>query len=627
MSTGRRLTWFFLALGLLLLGAHLYAALAPPHSLLNWFPTDDAFFYFKVAQNIAEGRGSTFDGFGLTNGYHPLWLLVCVPVFWLARYDLYLPLRVLVLLLGLLQWGSAWLLFRWLRAGLRLPAALLGSAFWALYPYLHTLTARNGLETGLSAFFLLAVLAYLSRPGFSLWRAGLLAALAFLSRLDNIFLLSLLGLWLALPPQRRKPVFAWLLLLPLSLATAYFWRLGPSQFYEYTRTVQWTLALALILKLPLLNLGAGRGWRGLLAANAIGSGLLGGALALLFAAGRLPMWSRSVLLADWTLTSLGLLALSRWPGPSTLSWPSRAEVRQTLQRAAAYFTPLLLTLAGYLALNLRLFGTAMPVSGQIKAWWGTLTTIYGRPPQRLTAVLGLAGQTRKQPFYLLQTLLPFEASIPLLLGLLALLLLLRYRRSDRPGRLLLLPLLVGSAFHIWAYTLRPYAGLRAWYWVAEMLLLTAALALLFDGLPLRPRPQALAAALLGFGLVVSFLRSATGRITYRPDYVNQDFFAPVEFLTQQTEKGATIGLTGGGYLAYLLPDRTIVNLDGLINSPHYAALLQSRQADRYLEEIGLQYVFGREKMLTQTQPYQWFLPDHLQPVGELDRYTLYRYLP
>ena len=44
---------------------------------------DDAFYYFQIARNLAEGKFSTFDG-GITrtNGYHPLWLLLTTPFYW-----------------------------------------------------------------------------------------------------------------------------------------------------------------------------------------------------------------------------------------------------------------------------------------------------------------------------------------------------------------------------------------------------------------------------------------------------------------------------------------------------------------------------------------------------------------
>ena len=44
---------------------------------------DDAFYYHRIARNLAEGKFSTFDG-GITrtNGYHPLWMLLITPLHW-----------------------------------------------------------------------------------------------------------------------------------------------------------------------------------------------------------------------------------------------------------------------------------------------------------------------------------------------------------------------------------------------------------------------------------------------------------------------------------------------------------------------------------------------------------------
>ena len=42
---------------------------------------DDGFYYFKIAQHIAQGAGSSFDGVTTTTGYHPLWMLCLIPTF------------------------------------------------------------------------------------------------------------------------------------------------------------------------------------------------------------------------------------------------------------------------------------------------------------------------------------------------------------------------------------------------------------------------------------------------------------------------------------------------------------------------------------------------------------------
>jgi len=59
-------------------------ALSPPMAM-NDYLSDDAYYYLRVAANIARGAGSTYGNLVPTNGYHPLWQLVLVPVFWLVR--------------------------------------------------------------------------------------------------------------------------------------------------------------------------------------------------------------------------------------------------------------------------------------------------------------------------------------------------------------------------------------------------------------------------------------------------------------------------------------------------------------------------------------------------------------
>ena len=52
-------------------------------ALLRDMGTDDSFYYFQIARNLSEGKFSTFDG-GITqtNGYHPLWLFLITPFYW-----------------------------------------------------------------------------------------------------------------------------------------------------------------------------------------------------------------------------------------------------------------------------------------------------------------------------------------------------------------------------------------------------------------------------------------------------------------------------------------------------------------------------------------------------------------
>src|SRR5690242_13259931 len=126
----RRIRFEVVLVGLVLL-IHLYAALTPADSLMRWFPSDDGFYYFKTAQNITEGHGISFDGLGRDSGFHPLWMALITPLFALARLDLILPLRLLVLLAGVLNAGTAVLLYRLTKRVIPPQAAALVGLFWA----------------------------------------------------------------------------------------------------------------------------------------------------------------------------------------------------------------------------------------------------------------------------------------------------------------------------------------------------------------------------------------------------------------------------------------------------------------------------------------------------------------
>ena len=59
------------------------------------FTFDDAYYYFGIARNVADGHGSTFDQLNSTNGYHPLWLAIAVP-FYAVGLDGMAAVRVLL---------------------------------------------------------------------------------------------------------------------------------------------------------------------------------------------------------------------------------------------------------------------------------------------------------------------------------------------------------------------------------------------------------------------------------------------------------------------------------------------------------------------------------------------------
>ena len=67
--------WLALAVGVLPAVLFILLAFQTPVRLVRYL-SDDAFYYFQVAQNLAAGQGPTFDGLTRTTGFHPLYALL-----------------------------------------------------------------------------------------------------------------------------------------------------------------------------------------------------------------------------------------------------------------------------------------------------------------------------------------------------------------------------------------------------------------------------------------------------------------------------------------------------------------------------------------------------------------------
>ena len=195
----KRFPWFETILIIVVMSISLYAALSDAQNLSwRWFTRDDAYYYFKVAQNISEGHGSTFDGINPTNGYHPLWMLICIPIFALARFDLILPLRILLLVMSGLSVATGILLYRLIGRIFTPAIGAMAALFWVFsHDVLNTLY-QNGLESGIAAFFIVLLVYKLYEFEIS-WRKNevskkqiatlaVIAVLTMFSRLDLVFL-------------------------------------------------------------------------------------------------------------------------------------------------------------------------------------------------------------------------------------------------------------------------------------------------------------------------------------------------------------------------------------------------------------------------------------------------------
>jgi len=207
------------------LAVRLVVALADYRSLIAQdIYQDDAFYYFKIAQNIVGGRGVTFDGVTATNGFHPLYLALLLPIMAASGGDLIAPIHASAILLTAVALATGLLIFR-LTLRLAGPVtALVAVALWAVSPY-FTILGINGLETGLATLFAVAVLcAYVEWVELesqlpSRRRAaalGVVFGFAALARIDLLLLVAAVTLdWLVAGARLRQT----LRILPRILVT------------------------------------------------------------------------------------------------------------------------------------------------------------------------------------------------------------------------------------------------------------------------------------------------------------------------------------------------------------------------------------------------------------------------
>ncbi len=167
---------FFLFIGgVLAYGAGLAWYMLARFDVINLISNmhDDAFYYFQIAYNLASGNFSTFDG-GITrtNGYHPLWLFLLTPFYWV--FDKEAALFAIKAFEIMLIAGGVALAAAAARLA-RLPWYLMFAALPMFYPQWPLIT---GMEAGAALFmlglFFLAVMLYARNP--ARWRWPLAAA-------------------------------------------------------------------------------------------------------------------------------------------------------------------------------------------------------------------------------------------------------------------------------------------------------------------------------------------------------------------------------------------------------------------------------------------------------------------
>lgn len=178
---------------------------------------DDSFYYLQVARNLAAGLGSTFDGVEATNGYHPLWMALLVPIYLIFPGD-EAPMRVAIALGALLGFGFLLSSYRILARAAGIWAAAFGLLLFA-WPRFFGQTV-NLLETSLLLFVHVTLIRlwmywseegsdHRSRPTRRSMIFGLWLGLACLARLDSVFLLIALALLALLEWIRKRSPWPW----------------------------------------------------------------------------------------------------------------------------------------------------------------------------------------------------------------------------------------------------------------------------------------------------------------------------------------------------------------------------------------------------------------------------------
>lgn len=690
----RRETKVFLILLAVNILLHIPVIAAGHNALLNWYLTDDAFYYFKTAQNISETGFISYDGLATTNGFHPLWMLICIPVFALARFDLYLPLRVLILVQVLLNATSGYLLYRLFDRHINTATAWLVAAAWMFLPPIHGITTKLGLETGLNTLALIWLIYAVTNFRLQdqqhselatrqILYISLIAIVALFSRLDNIFLVLIFGVWLVFRHGRIRWISLLdLLILFFSAVSSYFLRLQSTEnLFIFLPFAYILIALAMVIKpicLYFFGLYASLEnqpfkWvvKNTILSMSLSSGLIAIVLFLLHDVyGKINAFLRAVLLLDYVLSVLMILIFriilkqrDDRLSPEFEDLSLNHNWSKWLGGAIPYFVPLIGALMGYMTINHMYAHSAMPVSGQIKRWWGTLpNTVYGQPKRMLAEVMGslLNAHMDEGPFWLITKPIyqaadwlsdlftlpgnyeggPHPLMQVLVWGVLLAFVLVVLQSNSRmlsryADRLNLLPLFFGCILQALSYQASGYVHVRSWYWVGSMLLIMISVGLVIGVLIERSQKSIhkkkmteYACLLMSLLLVINFGYSMQKDFPLtRQVQTHYDVDEDMRFIETHTRPGDVIGLTGGGFLGYFMPDRTIVNLDGLINSAAYFELLKKNRVDVYHRQIGTDFIYGDVLTLLDSDPYRWTYTNHLRFIAQGPYFQLFEYCP
>jgi hypothetical protein len=200
----------------------------------------------------------------------------------------------------------------------------------------------------------------------------------------------------------------------------------------------------------------------------------------------------------------------------------------------------------------------------------------------------------------------------------------------------LLPLFLSSLIQVSYYNATGYPNTRFWYWINELLCTVIFLFILFqltlDWLGTKKIKSLYLNFLIGILAIILIIANAINIISHSSYNIPLDqkdwYLADAQGMARFVPVGSKIGMTGGGTVAYFTKERTIINLDGLMNSMEYFRALKAGTADVFLEKIGMNYIFANEYVITSSDPYMTQFEGHLQRIGIIkgpEMFTLFEF--
>lgn len=123
---------------------------------------NDAFYYYTITENILAGNGVAVTPGIPTNGFHPLYLVITLPVFWLFEpFGPNAPIIVVQSIFGLFYILTGYYLYKIVKnvTGIEL-GGLFAAGLWVLNPYVMTFY-RSGMEIPIQ-ILLISILVFYS---------------------------------------------------------------------------------------------------------------------------------------------------------------------------------------------------------------------------------------------------------------------------------------------------------------------------------------------------------------------------------------------------------------------------------------------------------------------------------